>query len=89
MPDKQIPDDTLHISPPFTAAGLNLMGPCSVQGMGGGVPKQTKVWGVLIICLRTKAVCILAFPGYDMPNFLTTYKKFTSIYGELALLVSD
>ena len=46
----QIPDDTLHISPPFTAAALDLMGSYSVRGMGGGARKQMKVWGLLIMC---------------------------------------
>ena len=48
-----------------------------------------KVWGMLVICLQTKAVTILALAGYDTISFLTGYIEFTSIYGEPALLVSD
>ena len=44
---------------------------------------------MLVICLRTKRVTIMACPGYDTKSFLMVYGKFTSIYGEPALVISD
>ena len=66
-----------------------MIGRYMIRGMGAGVRKSMKAWGVMFICLRTKATSILACPGYDMTNFQTTYVKFTSVYGDPAVLVSD
>ena len=48
-------------APPFKHVGLNLFGPLIVKKMGGakstrGVHGMFKVWGVIILCLNTKAV---------------------------------
>ena len=61
----RVPEGVLEVSPPFTASALDLMGPYSVRGMGGGARKPMKVWGLLVICLRMKAVAIFACAGYD------------------------
>ena len=85
----QVPEGLLDISPPFTVTALDLFGPYSVRGMGGGSRKQMKAWGTVFMCLRTKSACILACPGYDTTSFMTTYQRFTSIYGHPALVISD
>ena len=85
----QVPEGVLEVSPPFTACALDLMGPYSVRGMGGGARKPMKVWGLLVVCLRMKAVAIFACAGYDTKSFMTAYSKFTSIYGGPALVISD
>ena len=84
-----VPEDILAVSPPFTVTACDLFGPYLTRGMGGGVRRSMKVWGVLFICLRTKATSIMACPGYDTQSFETTYTKFISVYGEPALLISD
>ena len=84
-----VPDDILQISPPFTMTACDLFGPYMTRGMGAGVRKSMKVWGVMFVCLRTKATCIMACPGYDTVSFQTTYSKFTSVYGDPAILISD
>ena len=82
-------EDILQVSPPFTMTACDLFGPYMIRGMGAGVRKSMKAWGVMFICLRTKATSILACPGYDTTNLETTYVKFSSVYGDPAVLVSD
>ena len=85
----QVPEGMLEVSPTFTASALDLLGPFVARGMGCGARKTMKVWGMLVVCLRTKAITINAFPGYDTRSFLTAYSKFISVYGQPALVMSD
>ena len=61
----RLPESFLDVSPPFTCCSLDLFGPYLCRGMGGGVRKSMKVWGVIFTCLRTKAVSILACLWYE------------------------
>ena len=85
----RLPEDILEVSPPFTCTALDLFGPYCCRGMEGGARKTMLVWGVIFACIRTKAVCILACTGYDTESFLSTFNRFSSIYGEPAIIISD
>ena len=81
-------------APPFTNVGLDLFGPLIVKKMGGakstrGVQGTFKVWGVLILCLNTKAVKLYIAAGYSTADFLMSFEQFTSDHGRPATVHSD
>ena len=81
-------------APPFTHIGLDLFGPLIVKKMGGakstrGVQGTFKVWGVLILCLNTKAVKLYIAAGYSTADFLMTFEQYTSDHGQPATVHSD
>ena len=81
-------------APTFLKVGLDLFGPMEVKKMGEakttrGVHGTFKVWGVLIICLNTKAVKLYLAAGYSTAEFLMAYEQFTSDHGRPAMVHSD
>ena len=84
-----MPDYTIDKADPFTAVALDLFGPLWAKGIGGYGRKTFKVWGVLFVCLSTKAVSIWAAPSYSTRDFLLCYTKHTTIYGEPQIVISD
>ena len=48
-----------------------------------------KCWGVLFVCLGTKAVSIWAAPTYSTKDFILCYHKQTNIYGDPKVVISD
>ena len=84
-----LPEDMLQLSPPFTGTALDMFGPYSTRGMGANHRRSTKTWGLLMTCIRTKAVAVLACEDYTTRAFLTAFSKFTDIYGCPALVISD
>ena len=79
----------LKMSAPFLGTCLDLVGPISCRGLGGGVQKPMKAYGVVFCCLSTKAVRILATTGYSTQQFLVCYRKFTSNQGPPSVVLSD
>ena len=84
----QIPSFAFHPCPPFTHTALDFFGPFTVRGMGNSRVTH-RSWGLLYVCLNTKAVKILATGGYPTNDFLIAHKKFVSNCGAPALTVSD
>ena len=84
-----IPPGRVGSSPPFTGVSLDLFGPIKCRGLGGGIRKTMKAWGVVFCCLTTKAVALLATTGYSTEAFLVVWRKFSAIYGSPSLVVSD
>ena len=81
-------------APPFTHIGLDLFGPLIVKKMGGakstrGVQGTFKVWGVLILCLNTKAVKLYMAAGYSTADFLLSFEQFASDHGWPSTVHSD
>ena len=74
---------------PFLATCLDLFGPVVCRGLGGGVRKPMKAYGVVFCCLSTKAVKILATTGYSTEQFLVCYNKFVANKGAPAVVLSD
>ena len=55
-----------------------------------GVQGTFKVWGVLILCLNTKAVKLyVAAGGYSTAEFLMAFEQFTSDHGKPAMVHCD
>ena len=75
-----LPPERLSPSPPFNYIVLDLFGPFHVRGEVN--PRTTlKVWGVIFVCLSTRAVHIDLTQGYDTKSFIITFTRFASIRG--------
>ena len=83
-----LPLEKLSGAAPFVFTALDMFGPWKVRELAGG-RRFLKCWGVMFCCLSTKAVCILACPGYDAATFGTTYRRFTSIYNDPTTVFTD
>merc|ERR1712082_518429 len=84
-----LPEGRITPSAPFPATSLDPLGPIMCRGLGGGVRKAMKAYGVVFCCLTTKAVKILATTGYSTQQFIVCYRKFTSNQGSPATVLSD
>ena len=79
---------------PWTNVGLDLMGPFTVRKMGAGKTTRGnqgtfKCWGLVILCLNTKAVRLYVVCGYSTAEFMLSYEQFTSDHGFPAYVHSD
>ena len=83
-----IPPHQLRPCPPFTHVSLDFAGPFAARAMGNS-RASIKVWGLVICCQNTRAVKLLATAGYSTDDFLTAFRRFTSNFGNPALVVSD
>ena len=54
-----------------------------------GGRRSCKCWAVMFSCLATKAVCILACPGYSTADFAVTYRRFCAIYNSPTKVFTD
>lgn len=80
--------------PVFTNIGLDLMGPFTIRKVGSGKTTRGnqgtfKCWGLVILCLNTKALRLYAICGYSTLEFLLSYEQFTSDHGFPAYVHSD
>ena len=81
-------------APPFKHVGLDLCGHLIVKKMW--VAKSTrvvhgmlKVWGVIILCLTTKAVKFNVAAGYSITVFMMSFEQFPSDHGRPTRVHSD
>ena len=83
-----LPDTLQCPAPPFTNAGLDLLGPITIKAM---VNKRAriKVWVVIFVCLNTKAVSMELAPGYSTNDFMLAYSSYVSQRGEPGFVHSD
>jgi hypothetical protein len=84
----KIPLFLLKEAPVFTYVQLDIFGPWCVRGE---VQKRTtgKCWGVLFVCLNSRAVHIEFIAGYSTDSFLLGFERFRSIRGWPAKVYSD
>ena len=83
-----LPAEKLSGAAPFVYTALDLFGPWKVRELANG-RRLFKVWGVMFSCLSTKAVCILASPGYDTATFATVYRRFCALYNSPTKVFCD
>ena len=84
----KIPLHLLEEAPVFTYVQLDIFGPWSVRGE---VQKRItgKCWGVLFVCLNSRAVHIEFISGYGTDDFLLGFHRFTHLRGWPAEVYSD
>ena len=83
-----IREQQLQIAPPFTHICLDFAGPVKVSDQVSR-RKFMKVWILVYSCVATKAVVLLATPGYSTQDFLCKHDEFTARYGQPRTIVSD
>ena len=84
----EIPTRQLVPCPPFTNISVDFMGPFSAKGLANQ-RARIKVYGLIIVCQNTRAVKVVAVPGYDTGSFLIAFNKFTSNHGMPEFVTSD
>ena len=83
-----IRDEQLTVAPPWTHVALDFAGPITVKGQVNKRAKM-KVWILVYSCRTTKAVCLLATPGYSTSDFLCKHSEFVYRKGRPSTIVSD
>ena len=83
-----LPENRLKPSPPFYNTSLDLFGPFLVKDT---VKRRTtkKVYGLICTCMTSRAVHLELVEGYDMSNFLLSFRRFVSIRGFPRFVYSD
>ena len=71
----EIKEEQLTVAPPWTHCALDFAGPTTVKGQVNKRAKL-KVWILVYSCRATKAVCLLATPGYSTADFLNKHAEF-------------
>ena len=84
----EIKKEQLTVAPPWTHIAFDFAGPLSVKGEVNKRAKM-KVWVLVYSCRATKAVCLLACPGYSTADFLNKHAEFVFRKGRPASVVSD
>ena len=83
-----IKEEQLSVAPPWTHVALDFAGPILVRGQVNRRAKL-KVWILIYSCRATKAVCLLATPGYSTADFLNKHAEFVFRKGRPSSIVSD
>ena len=73
-------------TPPFYYTACDYFGPYKVKF---GCTKTTKYYGVLFTCLNTRAVHLELAVDYSTMEFLQVLRRFFSIRGQPAVMISD
>lgn len=73
-------------TPPFYYAACDYFGPYKVKFRH---TKTTKYYGVLFTCLNTRAVHLELAVDYSTMEFLQVLRRFFSIGGQPAVMISD
>ena len=86
-----LPLDRLEETPPFTNSGVDMFGPFIITD-GANTRRNAatkKVWGLLFICMTTRAVHIESVPGLDVNSFRNALRRFFALRGVCRHLRSD
>ena len=86
-----LPATRLEETPPFTYIGLDLIGPFNVsEGVNTRRSKcNKKAWGVVFICLVTRAIHTELVTSIDAVDFRNSFKRFLSVRGVPHTIYSD
>ena len=83
-----IKEEQLTVAPPWSHIALDFAGPLIVKGQVNKRAKL-KVWILVYSCRATRAVCLLATPGYSTSDFLCKHDEFVFRKGRPSSVVSD
>ena len=83
-----IKDEQLTVAPPWSYIALDFAGPYIVKGEVNKRARM-KIWILLYCCRATRAVCLLACPGYSTSDFLCKHAEFVFRKGQPISMVSD
>ena len=86
-----LPCDRLEATPPFTYCGIDVFGPfCTADRISTRRSASSrKMWGLLFICLASKAVHIEPLVAMDTSSFKNALRRFFCVRGVCRKLRSD
>ena len=86
-----LPVQRLEESPCFTFSGMDMFGPFSItEGRTTRRNSGTKkVWGLVFICLVSRAVHIETVPGLDTTSLMNALRRFFAVRGVCRYILSD
>ena len=84
----EIKPENLEVCRPWTYVALDFAGPIVSKGVVNARARR-KCWVLVYVDRSTKAVCLLACPGYDTASFLLRHEEFVARKGDPAEIVSD
>ncbi len=84
-PTPPLPDFRLREAPPFTAIGIDYLGPLFVRTRD----KSEKVWICLYTCCVTRAVHLDVVPDLTTEGFIRSFRRFTARRGVPSRIVTD
>ena len=86
-----LPSIRLEETPPFTYIGIDLFGPLSTaEGVNTRRTNSTKKsWGVVFMCLVTRAIHLELVQGLDYVSFRNSFRRFISLRGIPRTIYSD
>ena len=84
----EIKPQNLEVCRPWTFVSLDFAGPVLCKGVVNSRARR-KCWILVYVDRSTKAVCLLACPGYDTASFLLRHEEFVARKGEPREIVSD
>ena len=84
----RLPQERLKPAPAWNCTAVDLFGPFRIRGE---VQKRTtgKAYGVIFNCLSTRAVHVDLAPNYSTEKFLMVLRRFVSLRGYPAKMISD
>ena len=77
---------------PFNSLAMDYFGPfwaMPPKTRETRIRKKYKVYGMILLCLHTRAIKVLPVEGYDQESFLTAFKIHCSNHGIPSQIVSD
>ncbi|CAB4021922.1 uncharacterized protein LOC110248158 [Paramuricea clavata] len=80
-----LPKDRLTSAAPYTYCGVDLLGPCLIKDGR----KELKRYGVLFICLNSRAIHLESANSLETDSFLNTLRRFIARRGPVGEIRSD
>ena len=86
-----LPSDRTEPGPPFSAVGIDVMGPWHVASGPKTRRNSTtkKVWALLVTCMASRAVHVETLESMDTPTLMNALKRVISIRGKISMIRSD
>ena len=82
-----LPDDrVIGCKPPFTATGIDYLGPFLVHHSR---KSNIKRYGVVFSCLASRAIHLEVATSLDVDSFLNAFRRFAARRGNLSVVYSD
>ena len=85
-----LPADRTEVAPPFTNVGFDVFGPWMIRSRktrGGAA--NSKRWGLVFICLSSRAIHIELLESMDASCFICALRRFLALRGPVSILRCD
>ena len=85
-----LPADRMEVAPPFTNVGFDVLGPWTISSRktrGGAA--NSKRCGLVLTCLRSRAVHIELLETMDASSFICALRRFFALGGPFSILRCD